>query len=292
MQRPEQPLKGYVAVVVGATRGAGRGIAIELGSAGAIVYCTGRSTSVARSVLNRPETIEETAELVNAAGGVGIARRVDYSARTNVQDFFRELEKDQAGRLDILVNDIGGDQGVRWKTPFWDIPSEEGFSMIDAGIKTHLMAGHYSLPLMVRRRQGLVIEVTDGDDRNYRGSFYYDFIKIAHQRIAEVWARELEDYGVTAVALTPGFIRSEAVLDSLNVSEENWMSALVSEPTLAGSESPHFIGKVIVRLVHDPELKSKSGQTLSSWALADEYQIQDLDGTRPHWKNFYTNFKL
>jgi len=286
-----QQLKGCVAVVVGATRGAGRGIATELGAAGATVYCTGRSTRSYRSELNRPETIEETAELVTQAGGLGIARQVDFSVETEVRAFFEALEHEQAGRLDLLVNDIGGDQRVRWKTPFWEVPIEDGFAVLDGGVRTHLLASRYAAPLLVRRKAGLIIEITDGDHTDYRGHLYYDLNKLAHQRVALGMAHELRPHGVSVVALTPGFLRSEAVLDSLGVTAETWRSAIAREPTLAGSESTRFIGRAVVALASDPHVRDRTGRTLATWDLAREYGFTDLNGTQPDWKAFYAAFR-
>ena len=267
-------LTGKVAVVVGATRGAGRGIAIELAEAGATVYCTGRSVRGNLAYKDRAETIEETAELIEARGGMAHWCRVDYHNEDEVKAFFDRLRNEQ-GKLDILVNDIGGDMGlVEWRTPFWQQTLGRGFKLLDRGVYTHIRASRYGVPLMLENDCGLVVEVTDGDmetNAGYRSVLFYDLAKFLPMRIAMGMAHELRDTGVTALAITPGFLRSEAVLEHFAVTEENWRAGIARDKSLATSETCYYIGRAIVALATDPNVKQKAGQALATWGLAKEY---------------------
>lgn len=284
----EQVLKGKVAVVAGATRGAGRGIAVELGAAGATVYCTGRSTRGNPSDLNRPETIEETAELITGKGGVGIAVRADHTVESEVKALFERVTEEQSGQLDVLVNDIwGGEQLTKWGKKFWELAPASSLRLIERAIFTHVITARYGVPLMVEQGSGLVIEITDGDTLEYRGHFIYDFIKTGVIRTAMGMAKDLEGAGVTALALTPGFLRSEEMLDHFGVSEENWRDVIEKDPYFAESETPHYIGRAVVALASDPNVHEKAGQALSTWHLSDEYGFKDVDGRQPHWKRFF-----
>jgi NAD(P)-dependent dehydrogenase (short-subunit alcohol dehydrogenase family) len=277
-------LSDHVALVAGATRGAGRGIAVELGAAGATVYVTGRSTRAARSPMNRAETIEETAELVTAAGGRGIPVRVDHADPAQVAKLVERIEREQDGRLDVLVNDVwGGDPLTEWSAPFWRHSLENGLALLHQAVDTHLITSHRALPLMVRRRAGLVVEVTDGVGDRYRGSLFYDLAKASVIRLAVAQAAELAPHDVTAVAVTPGFMRSEAVLDHFGVTAERWRDGTARDPHFAASETPRFVGRAVAALAADPEVARWSGQALSSWQLAHEYGFDDVDGARPDW---------
>ena len=283
-------LEGKVAVVAGATRGAGRGIAIELGAAGATVYCTGRSTRGNPSDLNRAETIEETAERVTRAGGVGIAVRADHTREADVHALFDQVRNEQNGRLDILVNDIwGGEKLVEWEKTFWELDVKKGFELIERAVFTHVITSRYGVPLMVERGGGLVIEVTDGDGLYYRGNLVYDFIKVGVMRLALGMAEDFRkrNLPITAVALTPGFLRSEEMLDHFGVSEANWLDGTKKDPHFAASETPHYIGRAVVALASDPNVHDKAGQTLATWHLSREYGFVDLDGRQPHWQEFF-----
>lgn len=282
-----KPLTGKVAVVAGATRGAGRGIACMLGEAGATVYCTGRSVRGKPATQGRPETIEETAEMVSGYGGQGIAVQVDHSDEQQVQALFERVRAEQ-GRLDILVNDIwGGDELTEWEKPFWELDIAKGLLMQQRGVHTHIITSRYGVPLMIAARQGLVIEITDGDSPGYRGNLFYDLVKASVIRLALGMAEELRPYGVTALALTPGFLRSEAMLDRFGVTEANWQDGAKVDPHFIASETPYFVGRAVAALAVDPDVFRRSGGVYSSWGLSDEYGFTDIDGRRPHWGRYY-----
>ena len=279
-----RPLTGQVALVAGATRGAGRGIAVELGAAGATVYCTGRTTRQHPSPMNRPETIEDTAELVDAAGGTGIAVRVDHADPSSVRALAARITAEQGGRLDVVVNDIwGGDPLTEWGTPFWRHDLGNGLALLRQAVETHLVTAHATAPLMVAKRRGLLVEVTDGVDTRYRGTLFYDMAKAAAIRLAFGAAADLGPFGVTALALTPGFLRSEAVLDHFGVTAENWREAGAKDPHVLASETPRFVGRAVAALAADAEVSRHAGQALTSWDLARHYGYTDVDGTRPDW---------
>jgi len=277
-------LAGKVALVAGGTRGAGRGIAVQLGAAGATVYVTGRSTRAERSEMNRPETIEETAELVDAAGGRGIAVQVDHLVPERVRDLITRIDREQ-GALHVLVNDIFGATTMEWDTPVWECDLDNGLHLLRLSVDTHAITSHFALPLLIRNPGGLVVEVTDGTDEynatNYRVSFFYDLAKAAVNRMAFALAHELEPYGATAVSLTPGWLRSEAMLEAYGVSESNWRDATRIQPHFAISETPAFVGRAVAALAADPERSRWNGKSLSSGELAQVYGFTDLDGSRP-----------
>lgn len=279
-------LSGKVALVAGATRGAGRGIAIELGAAGATVYVTGRTTRERQSEYGRAsETIEETAELVNAAGGTGIAVQVDHLVPEQVQALIERIRTEH-GRLDILVNDIwGGEKLFEWNKPVWDHDLDNGLRLLRLGIDTHLITAHFALPLMIERPGGLLVEVTDGtSDYNathYRLSPFYDLAKIAVNRMAWAHAKDLEKHGATAVSLTPGWLRSEMMLEAFEVREDNWREAAAKVPHFVISESPRFVGRAVAALAADSERMRWNGHSLSSGGLAQIYGFTDLDGSQP-----------
>jgi NAD(P)-dependent dehydrogenase (short-subunit alcohol dehydrogenase family) len=279
-------LEGSVALVAGATRGAGRGIAVALGEAGATVYCTGRSTRDARSEYDRPETIEETAELVDEAGGKGIAVAVDHLEPGQVRALVERVDGER-GRLDVLVNDIwGGEKLFEWDTPVWEHDLDNGLRMLRLAIDTHLITSHFALPLLIRQPGGLVVEMTDGTREynavNYRLNAFYDLAKSAVIRLAYSQAHELAPHGCTAVALTPGWLRSEMMLEAFKVTEENWRDAAAFQPHFAAiSESPRFVGRAVAALAADPEKARRNGGSFSSGELAREYGFTDVDGSRP-----------
>jgi len=280
-----QILKGKVALVAGATRGAGRGIAVELGAAGATVYVTGRSTRHQRSEVNRPETIEETAEHMRQAGGEGIAVQVDHLDPAQVQVLVARIEREQ-GRLDILVNDVwGSDFLIEWNVPVWKHSLEKGLRMLRLAIDTHIITSHFALPLLIKNPGGLVVEMTDGtaeyNNTNYRLSLFYDLAKTSVIRMAWAQAQELRPHQGTAVALSPGWLRSEMMLDAYGVSEANWRDATAKQPHFVITETPRYVGRAVAHLAGDPEVARWSGQSLSSGQLAKVYDFTDLDGSRP-----------
>lgn len=278
-------LAGRVALVAGATRGAGRGIAVELGAAGATVYVTGRTTRERRSEYDRPETIEETAELVNRSGGEGIAVPADHLVPDEVRALTDRIRAGH-GRLDVLVNDIwGGELLVEWGKPVWEHDLANGLRMLRLAIDTHLITAHFALPLLIQRPGGLLVEVTDGtadyNATNYRLSPYYDLSKVAVNRMAWAHAKDLATHAATSLSLTPGWLRSEMMLDLFGVTEENWRDATIEQPHFAISETPRFVGRAVAALASDPDRHRWNGQSLSSGGLAQEYDFTDLDGSRP-----------
>jgi NAD(P)-dependent dehydrogenase (short-subunit alcohol dehydrogenase family) len=283
---PDGALQGQVALVAGASRGAGRGTAVALGEAGATVYCTGRTTREHRSEYDRPETIEETAALVDAAGGHGIAVAVDHLQAEQVRALVARIDEEQ-GRLDVLVNDIwGGETLAEWNTPIWEHDLDGGLRMLRLAIDTHLITSHFALPLLTRRPGGLVVEMTDGtaeyNARTYRLSTFYDLAKASVLRLAFAQGHELAPHGCTAVALTPGWLRSEMMLEHYGVTEDNWREATVGSPHFVQiSESPRFVGRAVAALAADPDVHRRNGGSFSSGGLAREYGFTDVDGSQP-----------
>jgi NAD(P)-dependent dehydrogenase (short-subunit alcohol dehydrogenase family) len=281
------PLDGRVALVAGGTRGAGRGIAVALGEAGATVYVSGRSTRAGASELGRPETIEETAALVDAAGGRGVAVRCDHMVPDDVAALLARLEGDE-GRLDVLVNDVwGGDPLAVWGVPFWEHPLADGLRLHRVAVETHAITSWHAAPLLNRTGSALVVEITDGVADGYRGSFFYDLAKASVIRLARAQAAELGPRGATAVALTPGFLRSEAMLDHFGVTEATWRDAVARDPHFAVSETPLYVGRAVAALAADPHVARLNGRALSSWELARTYGFTDADGTRPDWGRYF-----
>jgi NAD(P)-dependent dehydrogenase (short-subunit alcohol dehydrogenase family) len=279
-----KPLAGKVALVAGATRAAGRGIAVQLGAAGATVYVTGRTTRHQRSEMNRPETIEETATLVDQAGGRGLAVQVDHLVPEKVDALIGRI-KDEQGALHILVNDIWGATKMEWNKTVWESDLAYGLHSLRLAVDTHAITNHFALPLLITTPGGLVVEVTDGTDAynatHYRVSFFYDLAKAAVNRMAFALAKELGPHGATAVSLTPGWLRSEAMLDAYGVTEATWMDATRRSPHFAISESPAFVGRAVAALAADPNVARWNGASLSSGQLAKIYGFTDLDGSQP-----------
>ena len=278
-------LEGKIALVAGATRGAGRGIAVELGAAGATVYVTGRTTREHRSECNRPETIEETAALVEEAGGHGIAVQVDHLEPSQVAALVARVEREH-GRLDVLVNDVwGADYLIQWNVPVWQHSLERGLRMLRLAVDTHLVTSHFAVPLLIKRPGGLVVEMTDGtaeyNATSYRVSMFYDLAKTSVVRMAWALAHELKPHGCTAVAVTPGWLRSEQMLDNYGVGEANWRDAIAKQPHFAITETPRFVGRAVAHLAADPDVARWRGQSLSSGQLAKVYGFTDLDGSQP-----------
>ena len=286
-------LRGRVAVVAGATRGAGRGIAAALGEAGATVFCTGRSSSAGalRSDYDRAETIEETAELVSDLGGTGIAVAVDHLDSGQVRGLAEQIRNDH-GHIDVLVNDIWGGEVLKggpteWDVPIWEVDLDRGLRILRLAIDTHLITSHHLLPLLVDKPGGLVVEVTDGttayNATRYRISVYYDLAKVAVNRLAFSQGHELAPHGATAVALTPGWLRSEMMLEAFGTTEENWRDApgRTAPPDFALSESPRYVGRAVVALASDPDRSRWNQQSVDSGQLARVYGFTDIDGSQP-----------
>ncbi len=261
-----------------------------LGEAGATVYCSGRSVAGRPATGTRPETIDQTAEMVTAAGGRGIAVQTDHLQVDQVERLFARV-KQESGRLDILVNDIwGGDDLTEWGTKFWALDPAKGFAILDSAVRTHILTSRFGVPLMIEQHSGLVVEITDGDHPGYRGALYYDLAKTGAIRLAFAMAEELIGTGVTALAVTPGFLRSEAMLERFGVTEANWRDAKVQG--FEASETPCFVGRAVAALAADPNVHTKAGGAYASWTLSDEYGFIDIDGGRPHWGRYmlgYTN---
>jgi NAD(P)-dependent dehydrogenase (short-subunit alcohol dehydrogenase family) len=276
-----------VALVAGATRGAGRAIAIELARAGLYVYATGRSSRRAgRSEIRRPETIEDTGDLMTEAGGRGAALVVDHEDSNAVAELLARVESDH-GRLDVLVNDIfGGDRYAEWDRPLWEHDLAGGLRMLRMGVDTHIITAHAALPLLLRSDRGILVEMTDGTaeiNAQYRErvGFFYDLVKANVSRIVLALTHELRDQPVTALGVTPGWLRSEAMLEGYGVAEENWRDSLRNEPGFGISESPAYVARGLAALVQDPAVEQFAGQVLTSRQLADRYGVTDVDGSRP-----------
>jgi len=278
-----QSVAGAVTVVAGATRGAGRGIAQALGEAGATVYCTGRSTHGRPSPYNRPETIEETAERIDAAGGRAIPLRVDHTVEAEVEALFERVDREQ-GRLDILVNSIAGeDPMMAGGSTFWNVDLTNAEALIRNAVVSRMITAKHAARLMVRQRRGLMVEVTENDLLLSNGDVITQIVRFSHKALAVIYGAELRKHGVAAIAMTPGFLRSERMLGYFDVTEENWREAGKKDRNFLESESPQFVGRAIVALAEDPAILERTGQLFSSWEVAREYGLTDIDGRRPDW---------
>jgi NAD(P)-dependent dehydrogenase (short-subunit alcohol dehydrogenase family) len=282
-----QALAGKVALVAGATRGAGRGIARALGEAGALVYCTGRSAVGHPKGLDRPETLDQTVALIEQAGGRAIAVRVDHTVEDEVAGLAARVRKD-AGRIDVLVDSIwGADSMLAWGRPFWDVDLSQVRAYLDQTLVSHIITSRHLAPLMVEADRGLVVEVIDGHFAGYRGNILYDLVKAALARLAYGMAMELARTGVTALSLSPGFLRSEAVLDHFGVREETWREAIAKDPYFAESESPWLVGRAAAALAADPDVRRKAGLIHFASDLAREYGFTDVDGRVPDFPRMF-----
>lgn len=279
-----QGLRDKVALVAGATRGAGRGIAVALGAAGATVYVTGRTTRHCRSEMNRPETIEETAMLVDQAGGRGVAVQVDHLVPDEVKSLVARIGAEH-GALHVLVNDIFGTTKIEWNKSVWESDLDHGLRTLRLAVDTHAITSHFAIPLLIKSPGGLVVEVNDGtadyNGSHYRNSFFYDLAKAAVMRMGFSLAHEVRPHGGTALSITPGWLRSEAMLEAFGVSESNWRDAIQRVPGFAVSETPAYVGRAVAALALDPDVSRWNGQSLSSGQLARVYGFTDLDGSRP-----------
>jgi NAD(P)-dependent dehydrogenase (short-subunit alcohol dehydrogenase family) len=292
LPKPDGTLTGQIAVVAGATRGAGRGIARALGEAGAIVYCTGRSVRGNLSPYGRPETIDETADMITAAGGTAIPVRVDHTVESEVEDLFGRIDREH-GRVDVVVNSIAGEEPMmaQWNS-FWKTNLKNGAAVFRQALLSHIITSKHAAALMIRRRRGLIVEVTENDILMAGGNPVSQSVKLALKGLALNMAAELKPHGVAAVAVTPGFLRSERMLEGLGVTEANWRDAGKKDKNFLESESPLFVGRAVAALAADPDILERSGQLLSSWELAREYGFTDADGRRPDWGAIDIDFSM
>jgi NAD(P)-dependent dehydrogenase (short-subunit alcohol dehydrogenase family) len=278
----EKHAKNQVILVGGATRSIGRAAAIEFGASGATVYCTGRS--VIGKTTGRPENINETADLVTGAGGKGIAVQVDHTDPKAVKALIERIEKEQ-GSLDVLVNNIwGGGELTDRGALFWEHDLRKGLTMLERAINSHIITARYAVPLMISSGGGVIFEITDGNTDEYRGSFFYDLVKTTIMRMAKTMAIELKPHNIAAIAITPGFLRSEAILEHFGVTEENWRNAISKYEPFALSESPYYLARALKVMGADHKVMDKSGQTFAVGDIAEEYGFTDVDGTQPHWQ--------
>jgi NAD(P)-dependent dehydrogenase (short-subunit alcohol dehydrogenase family) len=280
----QQPLAGHVAVVAGATRGAGRGIARGLGEAGAIVYCTGRSVRGQPSPYNRPETIEETAEMVTAAGGTGVAVRVDHTNEAEVEALFERVKRERK-RLDILVNSIAGEDKSLggWGASFWKMDMANADLALRQSLLSHLITAKHAAALMVPKKRGLIVEVTESDMLFGGGNLLSGLVKSSLKGLVAMMAEEMRKHKVAAIAITPGWLRSESMLQHFGVTEANWQDAAKKDPNFLHSETPLFIGRAVAALAAAPDLLARSGDLTSSWEVAREFGFTDVDGRAVDW---------
>jgi NAD(P)-dependent dehydrogenase (short-subunit alcohol dehydrogenase family) len=290
--RKAAPLSGHVAVVAGATRGAGRGIARALGEAGATVYCTGRSVTGHPSPYRRPETIDETADMITAAGGAAIPVRVDHTVESEVETLFARVDREH-GRLDILVNSIAGEDPMmgQWGS-FWKADVKNADAIFRQALVSHIITAKHAAPLMMRARRGLIVEVTENDALSAGGNPMSQAVKLALKGLALNMATELHPHGVAAIAITPGFLRSESMLEHKGVTEANWRDGGKKDKNFLESESPLFVGRAVAALAQDPKILERSGQLLSSWELARKWKFTDYDGRRPDWGKLAIDFSV
>jgi len=278
-----KPLSGQVALVAGATRGAGRGIARALGEAGALVYCTGRSVRGRPSPYGRAETIDDTADMIAAAGGRAVAVRVDHTIEADVEALVARIDREH-GRLDVVADSVAGEDPMlqQWGS-FWTADLSRADAALRQAIVSHIITAKHVAPLMIRARRGLIAEVTENDTLLGGGNPLSQNAKLALKGMALGLASELQPHGVAAVAITPGFLRSESMLEHKGVTEENWRDAGRKDPNFLESESPLFVGRAVAALAADPRVCERSGQLCASWELARDYGFTDYDGRRPDW---------
>jgi NAD(P)-dependent dehydrogenase (short-subunit alcohol dehydrogenase family) len=290
--RPKSPLAGRIALVAGATRGAGRGIARALGEAGATVYCTGRSVAGQPSPYGRPETIDETAALITDAGGTAIPIRVDHTIETEVESLFARIQRKHR-RIDVVVDSVAGEDPMMGQYGwFWETDLKNADAILRQALVSHIITAKHAARAMIRRRQGLIVEVTENDLLGAGGNPLSQAVKMSLKGLALNWAAELKPHGVAAIAVTPGFLRSESMLQGLGVTESNWRDAGRKDPNFLESESPLFVGRAVAALAADPKVLERSGQLLSAWQLARDYGFTDYDGRRPDWGNLAIDFSV
>lgn len=285
-----RPLADQVAVVAGATRGAGRGIARGLAEAGAIVYCTGRSVAGRPSPYGRPETIEQTAEMIQAAGGAAIAVRVDHTVESEVEALFERIDAEQ-GRVDVLVNSVAGEDPMmhEWGS-FWETSLDNSAAIFKQALLSHIMTAKHAARRMIAAGRGLIVEVTENDLLGASGNLTTQSVKLSLKGLALGMAAELKSHGVAALAITPGFLRSESMLENFRVTEETWRDGGKEDKNFLESESPLFVGRAVAALAADPGVLERTGQLLSSWQCGHEYALNDYDGRRPDWGRLDIDF--
>jgi NAD(P)-dependent dehydrogenase (short-subunit alcohol dehydrogenase family) len=287
-----KPLTGKVALVAGATRGAGRGIARAFGEAGATVYCTGRSVRGRPSPYARPETIDETAAMIKAAGGIAIARRVDHTNEKAVRALFRRILRAH-GRIDFVVDSVAGEDPLMRKYGlFWQAELKRADVIFRQGLTSRIITAKHAALAMMRARRGLLVEVTENDMISGGGNPMAQTIKLAQKVLPLLWAAELAPHGITVLAVTPGFLRSESMLEHLGVTEANWRDAGRKDPNFLASESPLFVGRAIAALAADPKVRDRTGMLFGSWELGREYELSDYDGRRPDWGRHKIDFSV
>jgi NAD(P)-dependent dehydrogenase (short-subunit alcohol dehydrogenase family) len=277
------PLAKRVAIVAGATRGAGRGIARGLGEAGATVYCTGRSVRGQPSPYGRPETIEETADMIAAAGGAAVAVRVDHTVEPEVAALFARVLRDQR-RIDVVVDCVAGEEPLmaQWGS-FWKADLTHADAIFRQALTSHIITAKHAALAMLKRKRGLIVEVTESDILGAGGNPMSQTVKLALKAMALNMAAELKPHGVAAVAVTPGFLRSESMLEHFGVTEATWREAGTKDVNFLESETPLYLGRGVAALAADPALMDRTGQLLSSWELSRIYGVTDVDGRRPDW---------
>src|SRR4051794_24652598 len=285
-----RPLKGRVALVAGATRGAGRGIARALGEAGATVYCTGRSVKGKPSPYKRPETIDETAAMITASGGKATAVRVDHTNEAEVKALFRRIMRAHK-RIDVVVDSVAGEDPLMGSYGFlWEADLRAADAVFRQGLTSRIITAKHAALAMMPAKRGLIVEVTESDMIGGGGNPMAQAVKMAQKVLPLFWAAELAPHGVTTLAITPGFLRSESMLQRLQVTEDNWRDAGTTDPNFLQSESPLFVGRAIAALAADRQVKNRTGMLVSSWELAREYGFTDYDGRRPDWGRHHIDF--
>ena len=287
-----KPLTGRVALVAGATRGAGRGIARALSDAGATVYCTGRSVKGKPSPYRRPETIDETAAMITAAGGKAIAVRVDHTNEAEVKALFRRIMRAHK-RIDVVVDSVAGEDPLMGTYGFlWQADLEKADAIFRQGLTSRIITAKHAALAMMPARRGLIVEVTENDMIGGGGNPMSQSVKVAQKVLPLFWAAELAPHGVTVMAVTPGFLRSESMLQRLGVTEENWREAGTQDPNFLQSESPLFVGRAIAALAADPKVRARTGMLFGSWDLGRDYKLSDYDGRRPDWGRHQIDFSV
>jgi len=285
-----EPLTGRVALVAGATRGAGRGIARALAEAGARVYCTGRSVTGKPSPYGRPETIDETAAMITAAGGKAIALRVDHTNEAEVKALFRRIMRTHK-RIDIVVDSVAGEDPLMGTYGFlWQADLTTADAIFRQGLTSRIITAKHAALAMMPARRGLIVEVTEADMIGGGGNPMAQAVKTAQKVLPLLWAAELAPHGITATAITPGFLRSERMLEHFGVTESNWREAGKKDPNFLQSESPLFVGRAIAALAADPKVQNRTGMLFGSWELGRDYGVTDYDGRRPDWGRHKIDF--